>query len=308
MDYRTASGFGGGMGFGQRLTRTGWILVGIYGGAYALCLFLEAWVGVAAFDLVSLKALRDPGAGLLHQPWRLLTHHFVHPPVAVADTVVGLVVVLLVAALVDAMSGRVGQRHRGLFFTLAMLAILFMLFFTRRFSDALVGFPTTLLMLYFFSAPVERYMGARRFVTVWFLCSLGGAAVGQAFTLFYGLDSPFLGPMPALMALIVLFGLVNRDASILLMLVLPVRAVWVSIITAVMAVLALLAKWNPGAAYWCGGIAVGFLFYKGWLNVLDVKYALLKLKEWRLKRKLARFTVIEGGRGNDEDDDGPVYH
>ena len=66
MEYRATSMLGGGSGFGQRLTRTGWILVGLYGGAYAVCLFLETWVDVAAFDLVSLKALRDPAANLLH--------------------------------------------------------------------------------------------------------------------------------------------------------------------------------------------------------------------------------------------------
>ncbi len=306
MVYPGQSPLGASSGFGSRLTRTGWILVTIYFVVYAVSLFLENWFGFSVWGALSLKALGDPAHNILHQPWRLLTHHFLHPQVAITDTVVGLIVVLLIAALVDAMGSRMGGRKRGLFFTLAMLGILFLLFFTRRFSQALVGFPTTLLMLYFFSAPVERYMGTRRFVVMWVLTSLGAALVGQPFSLVYGLDEPFVGPMPSLMALIVLFGLVNRNAQILMMLVLPVRAVWVSIITAVMAVLALLAKWNPGAAFWCGGIAVGFLFYKGWLDVFDFKLLLLRYKQYQLKRKMSRFKVIDGGQGRD--DDGPVYH
>jgi membrane associated rhomboid family serine protease len=309
MDYRysAAGPLGAGGGFGTRLTRTGWIMVAIYGVCYALALFLESWFSVPVYDTLSLKALGDPAHNILHQPWRLITHHLLHPQVAIVDTVLGLVVVLLVAALVDAMGGRLGQRNRGLFFTLAMLGILALLFFTRRFSQSLVGFPTTLLMLYFFSAPVENYLGTRRFITVWVLTSLGAAVVGQPLSLVYGFDAPFVGPMPSLMALIVLFGLVNRNAQILMMLVLPVRAIWVSIITALMAVLAVLAKFHPAAGYWCGGIAVGFLFYRGWLDVFDIKLLALRLKQWQLKRKLHRFTVIEGGRGRD-DDDKPVYH
>jgi len=55
------------------------------------------------------------------------------------------------------------------------------------------------------------------------------------------------------------------------------------------------------------------LFYKGWLNALDFRWVLLKLRERQLKRKLARFTVIDGGRGDEDSDDdngsdGPVYH
>ncbi len=316
----------GGGGFGSRLTRTGWILVAIYGIAYAVSLFSKAWLDVPLQGLFELRALWPLSAtdNVLHQPWRLLTHHWLHPETDVASTVVGLVVVLLIAAVVDVIGGRLNLRNKGIVYVLAIAAILMLLFF--GFGRALAGLPTTLLMLYFFSAPVERYLGTRRFVTVWALCALGGAVVGQLLTRFKGLDvnplyeqqltpfEGFVGPMPSLMALIVLFGLTHKDARILLMMMLPVRAVWVSIITAVTAVLALLSKSYFGAGYWCGGILIGFLFFQGWLNVFDFKWAALKVREWRLKRKLSRFQVIDGGRrddgGRQDDDgpDGPVFH
>lgn len=326
MDYRGYQTLGGGSaGFGSRLTRTGWILVGIYGVAYALSLFSQAWLHKPAQGLFELRALWPIGAGdnVLHQPWRLLTHHILHPETSVANTVAGLVVVLLIAAVVDVVGGRLNLRNKGIVYVLAIAAILLLLFF--GFGRALAGLPTTLLMLYFFSAPVERYLGTRRFITVWVLAALGGAVVGQLLTRFEGLDANplyptmtqfegFVGPMPSLMALIVLFGLIHKDARILLMMMLPVRAVWVSIITALTAVLALLSKQYFGAGYWCGGILIGFLFYRGWLNAFDFRWLMLKAREQRLKRKLARFTVIDGGRGDEDSDgdngsdDGPVYH
>ena len=308
MVYPTSNPLGGGGGFGARLTRTGWVLVIVYGAVYGVALFLQAWMDVPVFDQFSLKALGDPSQNLLHQPWRLVTHHFLHPHVSPMITAAGLVIVLLIAALVDVMGGRFGRGKQGLFFVLAMLGILLLLTFSPALSQALVGYPTTLLMLYFFSGSVERYFGTRRFIIAWVLMALGGVVVGQLFSLVYGLDEPFVGPMPCTMALIVLFGLTHRDAQIMLMLMLPVRGIWVAAITALVAVLSLLAKWNPGAAYWCGGIAVAFVFYKGWLDLLDFKVLRLRLKERQIKRKLDRFTVIEGGRGKDDVDDGPTYH
>ncbi|MDP7115238.1 MAG: hypothetical protein QGH45_24900, partial [Myxococcota bacterium] len=295
MDYRSQNAFAGGGGFGSRLTRTGWILVGVYFVAYAVSLFVDAWLDVPLQGVLELRALwpLDASDNVLHQPWRLVTHHILHPQTDVASTVVGLVVVMLIAAVVDLIGGRLNLRNKGVMYALAIAAILLLLFF--GFGRALAGLPTTLLMLYFFSAQVERYFGTRRFVTIWVLTSLGGAVVGQLLSGFEGLDANplypqlsayegFVGPMPALMALIVLFGLVNRDARILLMMMLPVRAVWVSIITALTAVLALLSKSYFGAGYWCGGILVGFLFFRGWLNLFDFRWLLLKAREQRLKR------------------------
>ena len=306
MVFPTNNPLGGGRGFGKRLTRTGWVLVIVYGVAYGVALFVEAWLDQPAYDLLSLRALGDPAHNVLHEPWRLLTHHLLHPQVNPMLTAVGLAVVMMIAALVDAMSSRMGRNRQGLFFVLAMLGILLLLTFSPALSHALIGYPTTLLMLYFFGGPVERYFGTRRFVIAWVLCAIGGVILGQALSLVYGLDAPFVGPMPSLMALIVMFGMAHRDAQILLMLMLPVRGIWVAAITAIVAVLSLLAKWNPGAAYWCGGIAVGFVFSRGWLDLLDYKVLQLRVREYRLKKKLNRFTVIEGGRR--DDDDGPTYH
>lgn len=308
MDPRGNAFLGTDGGFGSRLTLTGWILVGAYGGVLGLTLFLENWFDVPVYRALSLSPLGDPAYNLLHQPWTLITHHFLHPPTSVVDTVAGLVVVFVIAAVVEAMRGRFGKRYPGVFFTLALVAILLVLFLVPRLSQALSGFPTTLLFFYFFSGPVERYLGTRRFITYWALAALGGVILGQPLSLVYGLDQPFVGPMPGLMGLIVLFGLAYREARILLMLVLPVKGVWIAAITAIMAVLALLAKFNPAAGYWCGAIAVAFFFYKGWLDLLDFKILQLRLREYRLKRKLKRFRVIEGGRGDDGPDDGPVYH
>jgi len=172
--------------------------------------------------------------------------------------------------------------------------------------QAPVGFLINCLVLYFFAAPVELALGSRRFLTLFYLAALGGALVGLAFSGVAGFNAPFMGMLPGLLALIVVFGLLNPEATILLMFILPVKAKYISYGTAGITLLTFLAKANPYGAYHLGGILCGFFYFKAPGTALDPQVIYLKYLQWRLKRRKSRFRVIDGAKG--KDDDKPTYH
>ena len=168
------------------------------------------------------------------------------------------------------------------------------------------GFLINCLVFYFFAASLEAAMGARRFLKCFYFSALGGALCGLIFSGVSGFHSPFMGMMPSLLALIVLFGLLNPDATILLMFILPIKAKYISYGTIVITLLTFLAKANPHGAYHLGGILFGYIYFRGAKEFLNPKRMAAAFHAWRFHRQKARFTIIDGGK--DKDDDKPTYH
>jgi len=169
-----------------------------------------------------------------------------------------------------------------------------------------IGFLINCLVFYFFAAPVEYAFGTRRFLTVFYVAAAGGAVCGLMFSSVAGFSAPFMGMLPSLLALIVIFGLMNPDATILLMFILPVKAKYLSYGTVVITLLTFLAKANPHGAYHLGGILFGYIYFKGPKDIFDPKRIVAKYFEWQFNRKKSRFTVIDGQKK--KDDDKPTYH
>ena len=172
--------------------------------------------------------------------------------------------------------------------------------------QAPIVFLINCLVLYFFAAPVEYALGSGRFLTLFYLAALGGALAGMAFSGVAGFNAPFMGMLPSLLALVVVFGLLNPEATILLMFILPVKARYISYGTAGITLLTFLAKANPAGAYHLGGILCGFIYFKVPGIYWDPQLLYLKYRQWRLKKRRSRFTVIDGSKG--KDDDKPTYH
>jgi membrane associated rhomboid family serine protease len=105
----------------------------------------------------------------------------------------------------------------------------------------------------------------------------------------------------------VVFGLLNPEATILLMFVLPIKAKYLSYGTIIITALTFLAKANPHGAYHLGGIFFGYLYLKGLGNLLDVRLLCLKLRVWHLRKSRPDLRVV-GGYENKEEERGPTYH
>ena len=169
-----------------------------------------------------------------------------------------------------------------------------------------ISFLINCLVFYFFATPIENAFGARRFLILFYLSALGGALCGLTFSSVSGFNAPFLGMLPSVLSMIVIFGLLSPESTILLMFVLPIKAKYLSYGTALITFLTFLAKANPHAAFHFGGIIFGYIYFKGPKNIFDPNLIYTKYLEWQLKKKRSHFKVLDGNKK--KDDDRPTYH
>jgi len=170
-----------------------------------------------------------------------------------------------------------------------------------------LGFAISCIVFYFFAGPVETALGPKRFLVLFYFSALGGALCGLCFSGVTGFGAPFSGMMPSLLSLIIIFGFLNPEATILLMFILPIKAKYLSYGTLAITLLTFLAKANPHGAYHLGGIVFGYIYFKGPGTILDPGRIYTKYLQRQLKRKQSRFQIINGDK-NKDDDDTPTYH
>lgn len=170
-----------------------------------------------------------------------------------------------------------------------------------------ISFLISCIIFYFFAGPVENALGSKKFLILFYISAFGGALCGLLFSAVALFNAPFLGMMPSLLSLIVVFGLLSPEATILLMFILPIKAKYLSYGTVLIALLTFLAKANPHGAYHLGGILFGYIYFRGMGRLLDFRSIHLKYLQWQLRRKRSRFRVIDGHKQSD-DEDKPTYH
>lgn len=170
-----------------------------------------------------------------------------------------------------------------------------------------IGFLIDCLVFYFFAGTVETALGTRRFMRLYILAAVGAAVAGLIFGALTPLGLPFAGMMPSLLALIVVFGLLNPEATVLLMFVLPIKAKYISYGTVIVTALTFLARTNVHGAYHLGGIGLAWLYFRSPTQWLDANWWRWKYFEYTRKKRRSRFTVIDGEGDNDKDNK-PTIH
>lgn len=171
--------------------------------------------------------------------------------------------------------------------------------------SAPISFLINCLVFYFFAGTIESALGTRRFITLYISAALGAAIIGLLFSSLASFRVPYAGMMPSLLTLIVTFGLLQPEATILLFFVLPVKAKYISYGTVIVTVLTFLAKANVHGAYHLGGILCGYLYFRQPRQMLNPNWWHWKFFELGQKRKKKRFTVINGDKN---DPNGPTIH
>jgi membrane associated rhomboid family serine protease len=153
--------------------------------------------------------------------------------------------------------------------------------------------------VWIFGTAMEQQMGRRRMLTLFGVAQLCGALVIAAagrllHTQVPGMDAAVTGCGPAVVALIMAFGMTYGDMPLLLFGIAEMRArtlAWLSIgIGLAVAVLNLAWLTILGDL---AGIGVGWLFMTQGLTRLEQAY-----QRWRLKRLKRRYRVIPGGRSS----------
>lgn len=169
-----------------------------------------------------------------------------------------------------------------------------------------IGFLIDCVVFYFFAGTIESALGTRRFLRLYLIATAGAAVAGLLFSRLVGGGVPFAGMMPGLLALIVVFGLLQPEATVLLLFVLPVKAKTISYGTAIVTALTFLARTNPHGAYHLGAIAFAWFSYRPPTRLFDPDWWRWKFFSLAQRRQRSRFTVIDGEK---RDDDGkPTIH
>lgn len=154
--------------------------------------------------------------------------------------------------------------------------------------------------------PSTADMTARQRAEFFGLTALGGMGLAFILDLFGILHGPALGWSTFVTALIVRFGLLNPNASVLLFFVIPAPAslfVWA---TGVLSFLGLLAAPSLGTAEYFGAF-LGTMFWWRFRGPNAKRHA-LERKAASIQKELRRFEVIEGGKSRPQSsDDGTVH-
>jgi len=171
-----------------------------------------------------------------------------------------------------------------------------------------IGFLIDCLVFFFFAGSLESVFGSGRFLIFFYFSALGAAICGLAMSGISGFNTPFLGMTPSILSMVVIFGFLNPEASILLFFVLPIKAKYISYGTIVVVGLTFLAKVNPFGAYHLGGILFGYIYFKYLGSAFDPNLLYVKYHQWRYERnKRSRFKVYDGFKDSD-DNDKPTIH
>jgi membrane associated rhomboid family serine protease len=173
-----------------------------------------------------------------------------------------------------------------------------------------IGFLINCVVFYFFAGTIESALGTRDFLRLYIIAAIGGAAVGLAFSGIGAFRVPFAGMMPSLLTLIVVFGLLQPESTIMLMFVLPIKAKYISYGTVIVTALTFLAQTNPHGAYHLGGIGLAWLYFRSPAQWLDANWWRWKYFDYSQRKRRAKFTVIDGDSKdrNDDRNDKPTIH
>lgn len=148
-----------------------------------------------------------------------------------------------------------------------------------------------MLMLWMFGADLERHWGGRAFLRYYLLCGIGGGVFITLMGLIAGGLSarvPTIGASGAIFGVIIAFGTVFANRTVLFMLIFPMRARTMAMILFGITFFYTFAQQSGNISHigHLGGAVVGFLFLKRAWRI----GALFRELRWRLRRR--RFRVM----------------
>jgi membrane associated rhomboid family serine protease len=153
------------------------------------------------------------------------------------------------------------------------------------------------LFLFFLLPSIEQIYSKERLLRGAIGTVLGSVIIGFVLVLVgaVSVKGPWYGIEPLLAALLVVFGLSRPNAQILLFFVLPIKAAWVAWGSGLLCLLYLLSGRDISSAMWAGGWISGYFWVQGGIPI-NWKKPFLKWKHQRIKKRLSRFDVIDGGK------------
>ena len=192
------------------------------------------------------------------------------------------------------------------------------------------------LAIFFFLGPAERALGKQGLLRSVLITMAVSAVLGFGLLLTGAVVArgPFIGLNPLITALVVIFGLANPNARILLFFIIPIKASWIAWGSGLFALLNFLAFRDLDSTLWLSGWLGGYLTIRAWeaggydkLLGRGRKRAAGPAKrkpDATSRAKKKGFEIIEGGGeapsngggtpwwsvrdDNDDGDGGPIVH
>ena len=161
-----------------------------------------------------------------------------------------------------------------------------------------IGALFSILMVYFFFPTVQRSYGKKGILKMCAM-TIGCSTLLTALFVVIGAivpsSDPFMGILPFVTAAIVVFGLTQPNAQILVFFILPIQAAWIAWGSGLLALLNFLAFRSIDASMVCGGCLGGYLF------IHQIRHGSFRKMfiHWNHKRRhkrLSKLTVLDGGK------------
>lgn len=159
-----------------------------------------------------------------------------------------------------------------------------------------------MLTLWMFGMQLERDWGTRRFLKYYFYCGIAaGVCVLVVNILLHSWGAITLGASGAIFGVLVAFGVMYPDQTVLMYFLFPLKAKYlVMIFVAIELLLTFGPNTGVSTIAHLGGAAFGFIYLKGRLPRLPLPDIGGAYAQWKLRRAKKKFQVYmkkSGGRG-----------
>jgi membrane associated rhomboid family serine protease len=159
-----------------------------------------------------------------------------------------------------------------------------------------------MLALWMFGTPIERDWGTRRFVKFYFLCGIAAGVCDVTLHAILGdWNTSTIGASGAIYGVLVAFGVLYPDATVLAGFLFPIKAKYLVMIYAG---IELLSSLGPNTVVssiaHLGGMAFGYLYLKRSLPSVPIPDWRGAYRQWKMARAKRKFQVYmrnRGGRG-----------
>ena len=218
-----------------------------------------------------------------------------------------LIIINTAIFVVQYLGGRALGSHIAALFSLYWAGAIRSLFVWQIFTymflhGGLMHLLFNMLTLWFFGTQLERDWGTRRFLKYYFYCGIAaGVCVLIADVLTGDYFTPTVGASGAIFGILVAFGVLYPNQTVLMNFLFPIKAKYLVMIYAAIELLMSLGP-NNGVATIAhlGGMLFGYIYLKGRLPRVRLPEMGAAYRQWKLQRAKKKFQVYMRKHGNNK--------
>lgn len=158
-----------------------------------------------------------------------------------------------------------------------------------------------MLALWMFGKDLEAVWGTKRFLQYYFVCGIGAGVCVVILNLLFGsMDSRTIGASGAIYGLLLAFGMLFPDTTVLFSFLFPIKAKYFVMIIGAIAFLSTFGSTGDGVSHFAhlGGMIWGYGYLKSGYFKFDLFGALeRRYQQWKIERAKRRFQVYLRKRG-----------